>query len=78
MATNAGSPSVAVVRAVAEAEGVDPTELRMALYDAVEVDALDHLFRDGPGEVTFVFHGYEVAVDHTGKVQVTHAEELPS
>jgi hypothetical protein len=58
-------PSLRVVRAVAAAEGVDPTDLP-PLNDAVDVDALDRLAgADGarPGvEVRFAYAGRSVRV----------------
>lgn len=72
--------SVTIVRAVAEQEGVDPTEIRPpeyeSLYDVCNPEALERLFSyeksggDGGGEVTFFFCGYEVSVTSTGTVSV--------
>jgi hypothetical protein len=42
------SVSTAVVRGVAEIKGVDPTDLDERLYDHVDPDALDRLFRADP------------------------------
>ena len=68
------SPSEAVIDAVANAEGVEPTDLR-PLYDALDPDALDSLFqprghasRSTRGQITFEYHGYEVHVDESGQV----------
>lgn len=70
------SLSEAVVEAVADAEGVEPTELQ-PLYDVIDPDALDSLFRpqfDGRhpsrGEITFRYHGYVVHVDDAGRVSL--------
>ncbi|AGB39397.1 HalOD1 output domain-containing protein [Natronococcus occultus] len=38
------APSVRVVEAVADAEGVDPTDLETPLYEAIDGAALDRLF----------------------------------
>jgi hypothetical protein len=61
--------SEAVLETVADRAGVDATELP-SLYDAIDPDALDALFRDGrPGRVSFVYAGHEVTV--CGRDQVT-------
>ena len=65
--------SMAVIEAVAEAEGVDPVDLREPLFDVIDPDALEILFRDGTGYVVFEYHGYEVAVDSDRNVDVTPA-----
>lgn len=68
--------SVAVVDAVAEAEGVRPEDLGQPLNDVVDPDALDALFtprRDGApragGTVSFTLAGVSVTV--TDGVEVT-------
>lgn len=58
----------AVVSAVAEREGVDPTRLPTPLNDVVDTDALEAIFRADTGRVTFEYMGYLVTVDHTGTV----------
>lgn len=68
--------SEAVVATVANRDGSDPVDLP-PLYDAVDPDALDAIFRDGrPGRVTFEYAGYEVTV--CGRDQVTVVCEAPS
>ena len=72
--------STAVVEAVAETAGVDPTELGTSLYDCIDPDALDALFaptyegagREG-GTVRFEMAGYEVTVSGDSLVEVTDA-----
>jgi hypothetical protein len=70
------SVSESVVEAVAEAEGVAPSDLRTALYGAVDPDALEQLFAPRPtverleGCLTFRYHGYEVTVRSGGSVTV--------
>lgn len=57
--------SQAVVEAVADAEGVDPIELDVPLFAAVDPDALDALFREHDRSlamVQFVYHGYRITV----------------
>jgi hypothetical protein len=62
------SPSEAVVAAVAANEGVSETELERPLFEVVDPDALDSLFRWGTGRVTFEYLGYEVTVESGGAV----------
>lgn len=76
-------PSLAVIEAVAEQEGVDPTELSRSLDEVIDVDALDSLFthrssgepRDG-GQLSFSYYGYHVTV-HSSGVVLLDAERLP-
>lgn len=65
--------SEAVLSAVAEAEGVDERELAVPLYEVIDPDALDALFRDGEGEITFQYLDYHVTVDHTNAVELRPA-----
>lgn len=64
--------SQTVVEAVAMAESVDPLDLTVPLYDAIDPDALDALFQSGDasvdGYVEFVYYGYEVTVTADGHV----------
>jgi hypothetical protein len=67
---------MAVVEAVATAEGVDPIELN-PLNDTIDPDALDALFAStGPrgdasvGEVSLHFGGHHVTVRGTGELLV--------
>lgn len=64
------SLSGAVLAAVAEAEGVDEMELAPPLYEAINPEALDTLFRETSGTVEFQYHGYRVTVDHEEGVSV--------
>ncbi|MFU8866709.1 HalOD1 output domain-containing protein [Natronococcus sp.] len=74
-----GAPaSVAVVEAVAAAEGVDPTaiedEYGATLLDSVDPKALDTLVGDGDGSgtvaVEFFFLEYRVRVDDAGLIRI--------
>ena len=62
--------SMSVVEAVAEAKGTRPEELTSPLYDTIDPDALNALFRNGgtSGEVEFTYLGYRVLVDSDGKI----------
>lgn len=69
-------PSRAVVEAVADEEGVEPTELSPPLFTAIDPDVLDSIFlgpdegTDTTGRVVFEYLGYEVTVRPTGAVEV--------
>ncbi|MFC7156141.1 HalOD1 output domain-containing protein [Halomarina halobia] len=73
-------PSVALVLAVAEVEGVDPLELNDSLYASVDPECLDGLLRprfDGTlrldGHVSFRCCGYHVTVAGDGSITVSSA-----
>lgn len=79
------SVSYDVIAAVAEREGVDPTDIEPpeyeALYDAVNPEALDSLFAprtDGTdrttGRVEFTFCDYYIVVTSEGDVEVYDEE----
>lgn len=53
-----------VVSAVAEREGVDERDLRRPLFDVIDPDALEHVFRSGQGQVSFQYLGYHVTVSY--------------
>lgn len=65
-----------IVERIAEAEGIAPTELDTRLYDVIEPEALNELFRpqaDGSatdGFVSFNFHGYTVTVHSDSSVEI--------
>lgn len=59
-----------VIETVAEAAGVSELELE-PLYDAIDPDALEALFRPGAvGRVEFTYHGHAVTVHSDGRVDV--------
>ena len=64
------SLSEKVVEAVASAEGRDPLDLDPPLYHAINPDALEALFRNTTGEVTFTYLGYTVHIAPDQKVTV--------
>jgi len=71
--TAGGSPSDAVVAAVANVRGVDPASLA-PLHESVDTEALDALF-DGRGDgsnrhVEFQYVGYDVTVRGDGRIVV--------
>lgn len=64
------SPSLHVVAAIADATGHDPATMA-PLYEAIDPDALDALFRGGAavdGRIEFTYYGYEVSVTASGHV----------
>lgn len=70
--------SVSVVMAVADAAGVDSSELEDQLDSVVDPDALDDIFQstmDGTprtgGSVSFAINGYAVRVWSDGSIVVT-------
>jgi len=76
------SVSFQVITAVAEREGVDPTDIEPptyeALYDVINPEALDSLFaprEDGTprasGTVEFDFCGYRITAHSDGSVELT-------
>jgi len=67
--------STAVVQAVAEAKGVDQTEVETPLAEVIDPEALDSLFRDGTGRVSFRYLGCSVSVEHNGTVEVVAEED---
>lgn len=76
------STSTAVVEAIAEHAGVDPADLELPLYEAIDPDALDALFsppegsrRPVSGRISFVYGGYDVEVTGEGEVTVTDRED---
>lgn len=64
------SLSEAVLDEVAEHEGVPPESLDQPLYDVIDPEALDMLFRGDTGYITFEYHGYVVSVGHSGDVSL--------
>jgi hypothetical protein len=68
-------PSLAVLEAVVAADGIDEDDLRTPLYEVIDLDALDDLFRSSTGTVTFEYQGCVLTVRHDGAVQISPAEE---
>jgi len=69
-----------VIEAVADAEGLDPLDLRVPLYDVVDPDALDSLFGSGDdgaveGHIEFTYYGYEVTVTSSGIVSLDETDD---
>ena len=64
------SPSVAVLRAVADEKDADVTDLE-PLYNYVEPAALDDLCSHGfDGALTFHYLDYEVTIHGDGRIEI--------
>jgi len=69
-------PSLRVVEAVADADGVDPVRLDPPLHSAIDPEALDRLFEPTPtgpraGTVRFSYRDHDVTVHPDGTVDVS-------
>jgi len=66
-----------VVYAIADAEGVEPEELDIVLYDYVDLEAIADLVDDDTTPWTFSFEilSYVVTVDSDGSVLVESQDE---
>ncbi|MFC7097447.1 HalOD1 output domain-containing protein [Halobaculum marinum] len=60
----------AVVTAVAEQKGVEPTALERPLYEVVDSECLGNFFGDTTGEISFEYLDTMVTVDSEGEVSV--------
>jgi hypothetical protein len=72
------SPTVAIVEAIAEHNGSDPTDPLgdgSNLYDCLDPEALDALLSSSRAEaltVTFSFGQYRVAASSDGRIDIHH------
>jgi len=76
--------STTVVHALSDLAGVDVTETRSMLYDSIDPDALNHLFRpklDGtprpPGHVVFSAWNYRVTAYSDGRIAIQVPSQQP-
>lgn len=71
------SASRKVVETVAEAEEVDPLDLEIPLYEAVDPEALDYLFSraDPSCEFEFNYYGYRILVQKDDRLSVLLIDE---
>lgn len=76
MGSSEDSPSLAesILLEVSERTGVPPAEVNPPLYDVIDPDALEKLFRGNTGRVSFEYHGVLVTVDHAGTVTIQPTE----
>lgn len=66
-----------VVHAISDVTGVDPTDAGFRLYDHVDPDALNNLFRPGSGDsgrnqatLSFNVWEYQVSIEGDGRITV--------
>lgn len=76
LSSDGGRPTANVVRAVAEAEGRDPTDLP-PLGEAIDPDALETLLAESSGTVriSFEYAGHIVEAGSDGSVRVGDRSE---
>jgi hypothetical protein len=67
------SLSFEVIETVA-ADDVDANELSPPLHEVIHPEALDSVFRNGSGSVTFDYRDYRVTVDAEGDVGLAPLE----
>jgi hypothetical protein len=65
-----GDVTSVVASALAAREDVRVDELSPPLYDVIDPEALEELFRDTSGRVTFEYRDYEVTVDDEYTVEI--------
>jgi hypothetical protein len=68
-----GDVTSVVASALAAREDVRVDELSPPLYDVIDPEALEELFRDTSGRVTFEYRDYEVTVDDEYTVEIRKA-----
>ncbi|WP_327053904.1 HalOD1 output domain-containing protein [Halomicrococcus gelatinilyticus] len=66
--------SEAVLRAISDFEGIDEAE-GQPLYETVDLDALDDLFRTDSGQVTFQYVDHVVTVTSDGDVRIEPTDD---
>lgn len=64
-------PSMAVIEAIAAAEGRDRNELDEPLFSSIDADALNAILGEESVQVIFSYHRYEVSVDGRGNIDLT-------
>ncbi|MFP9193555.1 HalOD1 output domain-containing protein [Natronosalvus vescus] len=66
---------LAIIETVAERKGIDPLEVEPPLYESVDVDALEALFRSRAGQstvtISFEYAGYLVTLEGPDTVRLT-------
>ncbi|GAA0672710.1 HalOD1 output domain-containing protein [Natronoarchaeum mannanilyticum] len=67
-------PSAALVRAIADARDVEPTDLP-PLYDAVDADAMDALVGERDVTMTVEYHGFLATIHGDGRLELVDCEE---
>lgn len=76
------SPSEKVLDTIAKRDGVSPVDVEPPLYDVIDPEALDALFRDSEDGTTdperrivFRYSGYHVSVSGSGDVRIAEREQ---
>lgn len=69
------SLSEAVIGGIAHYKGVDEVALEKPLYDAIDPEALNTLFREGAGEVTFCYLDLVVTVTSEREIDIRSANQ---
>lgn len=70
-APSTGRVTERVITTLARKANVDPVDLEPPLYDVIDPDSLDRLYREYPGpRMTFVYDGSTVVVRPDGTVTV--------
>ena len=59
-----------ITTGVASLENTTPDELR-PLYEVIDTEALESLFRETRGQLTFEYLNYEVTVQHDYSVEIS-------
>jgi hypothetical protein len=67
------SVSQEIVELVAASEDIDPLELP-PLSETIDPDALDRLFRNTSGRLTFEYQSHTVTVEGNGGVEVVSVD----
>lgn len=60
------SLSEAILHEVAVHKETSPGGLNPPLYDVIDPDALNAIFRENTGHISFDYHGYNVTIDYQG------------
>lgn len=64
-----------IVLEIADREGIEAWEVTEPLYDVINPDALESLFRGGPARVAFHYRGYRVTVTHEHEVTIVDRDD---
>lgn len=67
-------PSAALVRAIADARDVEPTNLP-PLYDAVDADAMDALVGERHVTMTVEYHGFLATIHGDGRLELVDCDD---
>ncbi len=71
------APLTDVVEAIAEREGIEPTELPESISGIVDPEAVETVLQSGSATMHFEYLGYDVTVRHTDGFTVELNSEAP-